>query len=204
MQQRTFKRVGGTSDIRVDVRIVCATNRNLAEGVRLGRFREDLYYRLNVIEIALPPLRERRQDIPQLVQYFIERYSAQVGRKIEGIDPEAMALLERHRFPGNVRELENVIERAVTLCRGTRIGPDCLPANLLELSQHGIPVPAPSRGANLDDLLAEYERSLIADALEHASGVKKRAASLLGVSFRSLRYRLQRLAMEESSGNGGE
>jgi two-component system response regulator PilR (NtrC family) len=199
IQQRIFKRVGGTSDIRVDVRIVCATNRNLAEEVRAGRFREDLFYRLNVIEIALPPLRERRQDIPQLAQFFVERYSAQLGRPLEGLEADVLRALQRHDFPGNVRELENLIERAATLCRGTRIGLDCLPAGfpeVLRTSGSGVGE-LPAQGADLDRLLAEYERSLISEALRRSGGIKKRAAELLGVSFRSLRYRLERLGMEK-------
>jgi two-component system response regulator PilR (NtrC family) len=201
IQQRTFKRVGGTSDVRVDVRIVAATNRNLLEEVRAGRFREDLFYRLNVIEIALPPLRERREDVPQLVQFFVERYAAQLGRKIDGVDPEVLAVLERHPFPGNVRELENVIERAVTLCRGARITLECLPPACLEVPVPDAPGGGEGKGMDLERLLADYERSLIADALRRASGVKKHAARLLGVSFRSLRYRLERLGMERESGD---
>jgi two-component system response regulator PilR (NtrC family) len=202
IQQRTFKRVGGTSDVRVDVRIVCATNRNLAEEVREGRFREDLFYRLNVIEIALPPLRERRQDIPQLAQFFVERYAAQLGRRLEGIEPEALALLQRYAFPGNVRELENLIERAATLCRGTRISADCLPSGLLEPQAPGEPDALPPQGSDLERMLADYERSLISEALRRSKGVKKKAALLLGVSFRSLRYRLERLGMEREPGSG--
>jgi two-component system response regulator PilR (NtrC family) len=198
IQQRTFKRVGGTSDVRVDVRIVCATNRNLAEEVRAGRFREDLFYRLNVIEIALPPLRERRQDIPQLAQFFVERYAAQLGRELEGLEPDVLAALARHDFPGNVRELENLIERAATLCRGTRIGLDCLPPGFPAPAPGATPPPValPAQGTDLERLLADYERSLIAEALRRSSGIKKRAAALLGVSFRSLRYRLERLGMQ--------
>jgi two-component system response regulator PilR (NtrC family) len=202
IQQRTFKRVGGTSDIRVDVRIVCATNRTLAEEVRAGRFREDLYYRLNVIEIALPPLRERRQDIPQLAQFFVERYAGQLGRSLEGIEPEVLQALQRYDFPGNVRELENLIERAVTLCRGPRIALDCLPAGFPEPAPRpgvGRSAELPAHGADLDRMLADYERSLISEALRRSSGIKKRAAELLGVSFRSLRYRLERLSMEKGS-----
>jgi len=202
IQQRTFKRVGGTSDIRVDVRIVCATNRNLAEEVRLGRFREDLFYRLNVIEIALPPLRERRQDIAQLAQFFVERYAAQLNRALEGLEPEVLQVLQTYDFPGNVRELENLVERAVTLCRGSRIGLDCLPAGLTgPVSRQNSPWPSelPSDGIGLEQLLADYERSLIEEALRRSGGVKKRAAELLGVSFRSLRYRLERLGMEKAS-----
>jgi two-component system response regulator PilR (NtrC family) len=213
IQQRTFKRVGGTSDIRVDVRIVCATNRILEEDVRLGRFREDLFYRLNVIEIHLPPLRERPEDIPELVRFFVHRYAEQLGRAVEGVDPEVMAALESYPYQGNVRELENLIERAVTLTPSSRIRLDCLPPAVRE--------PASARGANggagrwsaetglppdpidLERILADYERSLLAQALERCGGVKKRAAALLGISFRSLRYRLEKLGMDSGDAEPG-
>ena len=196
IQDRCFKRVGGTSDIRVDVRIVAATNRVLADEVREGRFREDLYYRLNVIEIALPSLSERPDDIPELVRCFCERYSAALGKQVRAVDPEVLACLEDYPFPGNVRELENLIERAVTLARADRISLDCLPANVLrpEAATQG-PL-LPSEGGDLNQLLADYERTLVRAALERSGGVKKRAASLLGISFRSFRYRLEKLGLE--------
>jgi two-component system response regulator PilR (NtrC family) len=199
IQERVFRRVGGTSDVRFDARIVAATNRKLADEVREGRFREDLYYRLNVIEIPLPPLRERRDDIPLLVEHFVEKYSRELGKKVEGMDADALGRLLDHAFPGNVRELENVIERAVALCRGPRIGLDLLPPALME--RRGVPRPAATaaRGANLDELVSSYERGLLLDALEQSGGVKKRAAARLGISFRSFRYRLEKLGLDGGS-----
>jgi two-component system response regulator PilR (NtrC family) len=198
IQERVFRRVGGTTDVRFDARIVAATNRKLADEVRDGRFREDLYYRLNVIEIPLPPLRERRDDIPLLVEHFVEKYSRELGKTVDGVDGDALALLHAHPFPGNVRELENVIERAVALCRGPRIGVDLLPPALVE--RRAAPRDAPPRGANLDELVSSYERGLLLEALEQAGGVKKRAAARLGITFRSFRYRLEKLGLD----GGGE
>jgi two-component system response regulator PilR (NtrC family) len=196
IQQRTFKRVGGTSEIRVDVRIVCATNRNLAEDVREGRFREDLFYRLNVIEIPIPALRERREDIPELVSFFVGRFASELGRPVEGVDPEAMELLERYEYPGNVRELENVVERAVALVRSERIGVECLPRALHEPAARDRIAELPEEGGDLERLLADYERQLLEQALARCGGVKKHAAALLGITFRSLRYRLEKLGLE--------
>ena len=198
LQDRTFKRVGGTSDIRVDVRILAATNRVLAADVRAGRFREDLFYRLNVIEVELPPLRERAVDIAEFVHFFAERFSAELGRESCEVDPALLRILEGYPFPGNVRELENLMERAVTLAGGRRITRDCLPAIVLD------PEPAPRtslippEGADLNELIAEFERGLLRSALERSGGVKKRAASLLGVSFRSFRYRLEKLGLADA------
>jgi len=195
IQERVFRRVGGTTDVRFDARIVAATNRNLAEEVAAGRFREDLYYRLNVIEIPLPPLRERRDDIPLLVEHFVEKYGRELGKQVDGLDGEALARLQEHAFPGNVRELENVIERAVALCRGSRIGLDLLPPALIE--RRSAPRGAPARGgANLDELVSSYERGLLLEALQQSGGVKKRAAQRLGISFRSFRYRLEKLGID--------
>ncbi len=196
IQDKTFKRVGGTSDIRVDVRILCATNRVLADEVLAGRFREDLFYRLNVIEVHVPPLRGRADDIPEFVRFFVDRYARELGRSVDEVDPQVLSLLERYPFPGNVRELENLIERAVTLARDRRISVDCLPPTVLA------PVEAPAGariaadGADLNELLSEYERALLLEALERTGGIKKRAAALLRVSFRSFRYRLEKLGMD--------
>jgi two-component system response regulator PilR (NtrC family) len=200
IQDRTFKRVGGTSDIRVDVRIVCATNRVLEDEVHAGRFREDLFYRLNVIEVKLPPLRERVEDIPQLAHFFLQKTAAQLGQDVREIDPAMLGALERYHYPGNVRELENLIERAVTLAQGEKITLGCLPEAVLAR-----PDPAPHGrishdGVELDGLLAKYESVLLREALEKAGGVKKKAASLLGISFRSFRYRLEKLGLDASSG----
>ncbi|MFQ5513072.1 MAG: sigma-54-dependent transcriptional regulator [Myxococcota bacterium] len=199
IQDRTFKRVGGTTDIRVNVRIVSATNRVLADEVIAGRFREDLFYRLNVIEIHLPPLRERAEDIPHLVRVFMRKYSSELGREVSEIDAAALAALERYTFPGNVRELENLIERAVTLARGSRVTLDCLPDTVLARPDTAPRGRIPAEGLDLDALLGRYEASLLREALERAGGVKKKAARLLGISFRSFRYRLEKLQVEKPS-----
>jgi len=201
IQERAIRRVGGTNDRRVDVRILAATNRRLEDEVAAGRFREDLYYRLNVIQIALPPLRERPEDVPLLVQHFVEKYARELGKEIGGASEEAMRRLLDHSYPGNVRELENVIERAVALSRGGTIEVDSLPPSLLRPPADGAARSSilPTEGANLDNLVNDYERGLLLEALERAGGVKKRAAKLLGVSFRSFRYRLQKLGLDEPS-----
>jgi len=199
IQDRTFKRVGGTSDIRVDVRIVSATNRVLEEEIHAGRFREDLFYRLNVIEVKLPPLRERADDIAQLIQHFLRKNAAELGRNVPKIAPPALEALERYPYPGNVRELENLIERAVTLAQGDSITLSYLPEAVLARQEAAPPARVPEEGVDLDALLARYEGGLLRDALEKAGGVKKRAAGLLGISFRSFRYRLEKLGLE--SGN---
>ena len=199
IQHRTFQRVGGTSEIHVDVRILCSTNRRLDLEVREGRFREDLFYRLNVIEIQLPPLRERPEDLPQLVQHFAEKYSSELGKDVRELDPAVLPVLEAYAFPGNVRELENVVERAVTLARTNRITLDCLPGTVRRPAEPAQLARIPAAGVNLDGLLAAYETSLIQEALQRTGGVKKRAAQLLGVTFRSLRYRLEKLRLDDGS-----
>jgi two-component system response regulator PilR (NtrC family) len=198
IQEKTIRRVGGTTDMRVDVRILSATNRNLADEVAAGRFREDLYYRLNVIQITMPPLRDRRADIPLLVNHFIEKFAEELGRSVASVSDALLAKLMEHDFPGNVRELENLIERAVALSRDENITVDSLPPTLSEKSrtdtQH-----IPAEGVDLDGILADYERGLLTQALNQAEGVKKRAAQLLGVSFRSFRYRLEKLGLDDSN-----
>ncbi len=199
IQDKTFKRVGGTHDVRVDVRILCATNRDLEAEVRAGRFREDLFSRLTVSEVKLPPLRERSEDIAHLARFFLEKYARELGRHVSDAAPEVIAALEAYAFPGNVRELENLIERAVTLAPGERITLDCLPPGLLERRDAEPASRIPEGGTDLDALLASYERSLLLEALERSGGVKKRAAALLGVSFRSFRYRLEKLGLDSDS-----
>jgi two-component system response regulator PilR (NtrC family) len=202
IQEKTIRRVGGTHDTLVDVRILSATNKLLEEEVAGGRFREDLYYRLNVIQIAVPPLRERRDDIPLLVQHFIDKYNAELSRSAEGMSDEAMARLMAYHFPGNVRELENVVERAVALSRDPEIGEDALPPTLLRRPEAQVTARITDEGVDLEALLADYERLLLNEALELTHGVKKRAAQLLGVSFRSFRYRLEKLGLDgEESGS---
>ena len=200
IQEKTLRRVGGNNDQRVDVRIVAATNRDLQAEAQAGRFREDLYYRLNVIQILLPPLRDRMEDVPLLVQHFLEKYRRELGKQVTNLSAAAMEKILAHPFPGNVRELENLIERAVALARGPVLDVDVLPGSVLERSLSAR-APAPlAAGSNLDEILASYERGLLTDALQRAGGVKKRAARLLGISFRSFRYRLEKLGLDGESG----
>jgi two-component system response regulator PilR (NtrC family) len=201
IQDKSFRRVGGTNDQRVDARIVSATNRRLEEAVAQGRFREDLYYRLNVIEIPLPPLRERKDDVALLVDHFIAKYARELGKDVKGISDEALARLVAYRFPGNVRELENVIERAAALTRGPVIQVESLPRSVLEREEPEPGPRIPREGVDLERLMQDYERSLILEALRPAGGVKKKAAKLLGISFRSLRYRLEKLGIDEARGH---
>jgi two-component system response regulator PilR (NtrC family) len=195
LQEKTFRRVGGQKDIKVDVRIISATNKNLEQNLKDGSFREDLYYRLNVILINIPPLRERKEDIPVLTKFFVEKYSKEFGKEIKKISSYAMELLMEHRFPGNVRELENIIERSVALETGNII----LPKNL-DISENGKPhqviswnTDIPDTGISLTDEMEKIERELIKKALEKANGSKTKAAKYLNISFDSLRYRVEKL-----------
>jgi two-component system response regulator PilR (NtrC family) len=198
LQERRIKPVGGTDELEIDVRVVAATNRELEEEVARGAFRADLFYRLNVIELRLPPLRQRREDIPLLAEHFMRRFIADQGKDITGISPAAMKRLEEYDFPGNVRELENVMERAVALSSDPVIDVDVLPA--FRASTRATADPAadfPPDGVDLDRLVGDYERALVNKALDRAGGVRKKAASLLGITFRSLRYRLDKLGFDK-------
>jgi two-component system response regulator PilR (NtrC family) len=195
LQERKVKPVGGTEERPVDVRVVAATNRDLEAEVASGGFRQDLYYRLNVIQVHLPPLRQRREDIPLLVEHFVRRYAAELGKRVTGVSPEALAALARYDYPGNVRELENIVERAVTLETGSVIGRDALPELGRLAAAPAAPVELPSAGVDLDALLADYERDLVGKALRQSGGVRREAARILGITFRSLRYRLAKLGL---------
>jgi two-component system response regulator PilR (NtrC family) len=199
LQERTLRRVGGTSDRRVDVRILAATNRRLEEEVAAGRFREDLYYRLNVIQIALPPLRERLEDVPLLVQHFVEKYARELGKPIREVKDGALRRLLSYAYPGNVRELENVIERAVALSKSGVVEEDALPPQLLRPPEPTAAERISPAGVDLEALVNDYERGLLLEALRRSRGVKKRAAHLLGISFRSFRYRLEKLGLDAPS-----
>jgi two-component system NtrC family response regulator/two-component system response regulator HydG len=192
LQTREFERVGGTQSIKVDVRVVAATNRDLAAEVKAGRFREDLYYRLNVVAVTLPPLRRRRGDIPALAAHFIEKYGVAYGKDIKGLTPGTLNALLAHDWPGNVRELENAIERAVVLCKGSELTADDLPATLRG------PRPAQRDAAGLipGATLAEIEREAILRTLELLGGSTSRAAEMLGISVRKIQYRLKEYAGE--------
>jgi two-component system response regulator PilR (NtrC family) len=203
IQEGTFKRVGGTDDIHVDVRIISATNKNLDQEVKMARFREDLFYRLNVIQIHCPPLRERREDIPMLANHFLDKFSKALGINVKRIGNEAIETLKRYHYPGNVRELENIIERTVALEPGQAILPESLPRHLLEVNQQPSTGPLDAnkieiddqKGIELEKLTADFERTLLTKALQQTGGVKKRAAKLLNISFRSMRYRVDKYGL---------
>ena len=193
IQEREFKRVGGTEDIKVDVRIISASNQDLQQKVAQGSFREDLFYRLNVIQIKLPPLRERKEDIPLLVNHFVRKYSAETGKEIEGVTSEALELLLSYDFAGNVRELENIIERSITLETSPSITDRHIRSYLNErMMSKSIPptLEIPEEGIDLNKVVEDLEKAFILKALEHAEGVKKKAAELLGMNFRAMRYKL--------------
>ncbi len=201
LQDHKIRMVGGVQEISVDTRVVAATNRDLSQLVQAGAFREDLFYRLNVIGLHLPPLRERREDIPVLVMHFIEKYRKELGRDdIRGVSPEVMDILSAHEFKGNVRELENIVEHAMTFASDDRITPDALPEGLRtssrsDRSQQDSIFRVPEDGMDLEALLADIERRLLLDALSRCGGVRKNAADLLGISFRSIRYKLAKYGL---------
>lgn len=193
LESSTFRRVGGTTDIKVNVRIIAATNKDARQEVAAGRFREDLFYRLNVVPIHIPPLRERKEDIPLLVEHFLRKASNQPKR----INPEAMKILMAHPWKGNVRELENVIERVVLLTDKEEITTLELPAEITGYMEEVKEVPElTEEGVNIDDIIGDIEKSYLLKALEMAGGVKKKAASLLNLSFRSFRHRLSKYAIK--------
>jgi two-component system, NtrC family, response regulator PilR len=206
LQERKVKPVGGVAEREVDVRVVAATNRDLETEVEKGTFRQDLYYRLNVIQVRMPPLRERREDVPLLVDHFTKKFAAEHAHPITGVDADAMAAITAHNFPGNVRELENLVERAVTLSSDGRITADALPdlsrADRATAAAHDLPL----TGFDLEHELEAFERGFLLRALERTEGNRTLAARLLGISFRSLRYRLSKLGIsggEEPEGTGG-
>jgi two-component system response regulator PilR (NtrC family) len=200
IQEREFMRLGSVETIKVDVRIIAATNVELSKLMSNGRFREDLFYRLNVITITLPPLRRRREDIPLLVAHFLTKYADENKRKVREVTPEAMRILMDQAWPGNVRELENTIERAVVLCTTDRIGPEMLPEYLrypVDTEQPAMVVPA--EGISLKDAVSRYERAMILQSLEMANGVQKKAAELLQLKPSTLNEMMKRLGIHTRS-----
>jgi DNA-binding NtrC family response regulator len=198
LQEREFERVGGTRTIKVDVRIIAATNKNLEESVAKNQFREDLFYRLNVIPIHIPPLRERKSDLPLLVAHFIDRFNAEKKRHLEGITPEALEILQRYSWPGNVRELENLIERIAILKGSGIITPYDLPEKLTQSFVNG-PVPdvdIPNSGLDFDDAVQAFEKQLLTKALERTRGVKSKAAELLHMNRTTLVEKVKKLRLE--------
>ncbi len=231
LQERTFRPVGSETNVAVDVRIIAATNHDLPARVKSGAFREDLFYRLNVIAMHLPPLRERREDIPLLIRHFLRQFSELHGRRVARFAVPAGRLLLQHRYPGNIRELENIVEHAVAMCDGETATEEHLPPYLLGQAhakppgtaeaavERGEPPAAPvaasadappahlawstppasgSMPADLERDLAEYEKAILLRALDQAGGVKKRAAELLGINYRSLRHRLQKYGLSDA------
>jgi two-component system response regulator PilR (NtrC family) len=199
VQEKTFRRIGGAEDIRVDVRIISATNQDLAQKVKKGEFREDLYFRLNVIPIQMPPLRERKEDIPLLTRHFIEKYAREFGKEVRTISSYGMELLMGHAFPGNIRELENIIERGVAIETSNII----LPENLTLAAkadkggeEKSMELHIPDEGIDLNAELEKIEKKAIEEALIKTKGSKTKAAELLRVTFDSLRYRIEKLGIE--------
>jgi len=190
LEEKTFKRVGGLADIRVDVRVVAATNRNLEEEVKAGKFREDLFYRLQVMPILLPPLRERKPDIPLLIRYYIDRYNAEFRKRVRGVTDDAAALLDNYRWPGNVRELRNAIERAMLLVDREWLFAE----DFASLTRHAIPAGfrLPPEGVNLEDV----EKQLLVQALERCQGNQTHAGQLLGINRDQVRYRIEKFGLE--------
>jgi DNA-binding NtrC family response regulator len=186
LQEHEFERVGGNQTIKVDVRVVTATNRDLLARVKEGNFREDLYYRLNVVSIDMPALRQRPSDIPLLASYFLGRYAKENGKTLEGFSDDALTQLSNYAWPGNVRELENAVERAVVVCKTTRIGLEDLTPAIATAARRADGMPA-IPGAKMEDL----ERFAILKTLEHTGGSTSRAAEILGISPRTIQYRLQ-------------
>jgi len=195
LQEREFERVGGTHTIKIDVRVIAATNKNLAETVQRKQFREDLYYRLNVFSINVPPLRERKEDIPFLVEHFLNSNSQRLGRRFEGLTKEAMDCLIAYEWPGNVRELENYIERAVVMADSETIGHECLPLHLQSLNNKPS-FTLPDRVNDLDNTLASVETQIITDTLHKTAGLQSKAAKMLGISERSLWHRVKKLRID--------
>jgi DNA-binding NtrC family response regulator len=210
MQEREFMRLGGMETIKVDVRIIAATNNDLRQMVEEGTFREDLYYRMHVINVFLPPLRERKEDIPPLAQHFLEKYSEENAKPEMELTPEALDLMMEYDWPGNVRELENVIERAVVLGNGVTLGPDLIPEHVRSAPSFHIPkFSVPPEGISFKDVITNVEKRLIESTLEAAGGVQKRAAELLRIKPTTLnemikRYEIGTRRKKASAGSGGD
>jgi two-component system response regulator AtoC len=197
LEEKTFKRVGGSTDIRVDVRVVAATNKTLQDEVRAGKFREDLFYRLNVLPIVLPPLRERADDIPLLVAFYIDAYNVEFKKRVRGVAPEAMKRLAAYGWPGNIRELRNAIERAMLLTEGETLTAGDFTLGAAGASRLDDRVELPASGIDLEQL----ERSLVVQALERAGWNQTRASALLGLNRDQIRYRIEKFHLEKTASN---
>jgi DNA-binding NtrC family response regulator len=197
LEEKTFKRVGGLNDVRVDVRVVAATNRDLEEEVKAGKFREDLFYRLQVMPIMLPPLRERRGDIPLLASFFVDRFNAEFRKRVRvrGLSPAAAELMEQYQWPGNVRELRNAIERAMLLTDRDRLEPSDF--STLTRAVSPVQFKLPPEGVNIEDV----ERQLLTQALERSKGNQTHAAQLLGINRDQVRYRIEKFGLQRAQPN---
>jgi DNA-binding NtrC family response regulator len=200
LQEQAFERLGGTRTLRVDVRMIAATNRDLEAMVARGEFRDDLYYRLNVVSIEIPPLRERREDIPALVEHFLERFASERTVPVTGVSREAMDLLVKYEYPGNVRELENLVHRAVVLARDRTLTTADLPIRVARMKADG----HAEMATTFVERVAEFERALIVEALDRAGGVQTRAARALGMSERHLRYKLRKYKLTPGGDETGD
>jgi two-component system response regulator PilR (NtrC family) len=202
IQERSFRRIGGNEDISVDVRILCASKQNLEDAMKDGRFRDDLFFRLNVIQIFVPSLRERREDIPSLARYFLTKFSGKMDKQIARVDGEAMRAMLSYDFPGNVRELENILERATIIETKDVISMDSLPQNVTKMgTREEVVIPfspdlIDGEGVSLDAEMDRLEKNMLLKALERTGGNKTEAAKLLNISFRSIRYRLEKHGIE--------
>jgi two-component system response regulator PilR (NtrC family) len=202
IQERSFRRIGGNDDISVDVRIICASKQNLEDLMKGGAFRDDLFFRLNVIQIVVPALRERREDIPSLARFFLSRFGGKMGKQITRVDGEAMRALLSYDFPGNVRELENILERAMIIETKDVISLESLPPNVTKIvTQEEASLPfypklADGEVVSLDEEMDRLEKTMLLKALEKTGGNKTEAAKLLNISFRSIRYRLDKHGIE--------
>jgi two-component system, NtrC family, response regulator AtoC len=197
LEEKAFKRVGGTQDIQVDVRIVAATNRNLEEAVKAGTFRQDLFYRLNVLPIALPPLRQHLDDVPALVAFYVDGFNREFRKRVKRVSPAALQMLQQYGWPGNIRELRNAVERAMLLTTSDTLGPDDFP---LVASVPKPTVELPAGGIDLDSL----ERSLVVQALERSGGNQTRAAALLGLNRDQIRYRIEKFHLARRTPDAGK
>jgi len=191
LEEKTFKRVGGLADLRVDVRVVAATNRNLEDEVKAGKFREDLFYRLQVMPIALPPLRERKGDVPLLAKFYIDRFNQEFRKRVRGLSAGATEVLQQYGWPGNVRELRNAIERAMLLIEGDLLEPEHF--TTLTRTVATTQFRLPPEGVNLE----EVERQLLLQALERANGNQTQAAQLLGINRDQVRYRIEKFGLSK-------
>jgi transcriptional regulator with PAS, ATPase and Fis domain len=196
LEEKEFNRVGGSKTIKVDVRLITATNRDLNQLLKKGGFREDLYYRINVVPLIIPPLRERKEDIPVLLYHFIKKYNDEGKKKVKGISKEALELMMNYEWPGNVRELENLIERVIALTSNEYIQPDELPIALTNISEiNGLKETILSGKVSFLKAEEEFERRIILDALKKANYVQSHAAEMLGISRRILKYKMDKLGI---------